>query len=536
VPKTQRIHVVAGNSSGDPGRAIPIAAIPLLRGDAAFGSITVTTEMKETREVLMNGVFMRLFAVCVPHLADPRFNASMDQLDASYNKKPPMTGAPVVPYFASEVAASTATRPIYRALGMHAKVGSTINAGYRIAYNLAQNFRRKERSNDLDQRLMSDTSLDWAMWPNAGRFSALVPDFDLSAMFGEVPLNIVDPKLPVSSGNQEVLFRGKTSGVGTNIQTIGGTAPNRTVITSATNMGASDVLTLATNSNVYAEMTDNGLGMTLSGFKQATKLQTFASYRRRFEGHKRPDGAALDDDDVIDQLMAGLELSDLHLTQPHMVGYAETMFRQDKRYSTTADHLDNSAVSGVARATVRVRVPHLKCGGIIVLIAEFMPQQMFERQADAYLHTLDPEDLPNAYIDQLGEIAVDHVLNREIDVDHADPGGLFAYGPRWWKWAANGFRIGGKFLATVAGLNSVERQRFWAVETPSPQLARDFYMSTGGVHKKVFLDETAEPFECVMEGAIQITGLTQFGAALIEETGNFDAVKVMVPDQFEKVE
>lgn len=530
VPVTQRVHRVDGATSGDPGFAIPIAAIPLLRGDSAAGTIRITTEMRETREILMNGVHARFYAVFVPHAADPRFNGSMDQLNASFLGKPPYEGAPVVPYFATFTApASVSEHPILAALGMHFKGGTTLNNGHTIAYNLAQNYRRKQRSLQLPMRLVTDTSLDAAMWPDDGRFANLVPDFDLSAMFGEVPVNIINSLLPVRGlGVNAAAGSPPATATNANFRETGKTVPRP--VTHNSNAGNPAVVEMADGwPKVFAEMQDNGLSMTLTGLAQAPKLQSFAAVRRMYEGHS--------DDDIIDMLMAGLEISDLNLTQPWVCGQSTKGFiKQMKRFSTTAQQLDDSATNGLNVSHLNIRVPRQKCGGLIMIMAEYLPQQLYERQADVYLHTVSADELPNAYVDELGEIRVDHVLNKEIDVTHNEPDGLFAYGPKWWKYAANGFRIGGKFLQLVAGTNAKERQRFWAVEQRNPKLAEDFYMSIRGVHKKVFLDETAHPFEIATEGALTISGLTQFGAKLIEETGNFDAVKVMVPDQFEKVE
>lgn len=553
VPRTKRHWPLDQVTSCDPGYAVPVSMIPVLPGDALTGVVNFDIEMRETRERLANAVNARFFAIFVPHLADPRFNGSMDQLQASAMGKPPVVGGAVVPYFETRSVTTTVRdSAVTKALGLHLKAGEQVNISYWNAYMLAQNYRRRERSMDLPM-ITSRYSLDAAMWPMRGRFSGLVPDFDLSHMYGEVPLQWVDGTakvVPTGNGMVRVATRG-ASGGHPEQEAVGSLYYNGTGGTPANGIqGASFTPELAAGrplfwpdgsqsgigTNLVAEMKDAGLSLTLTGLQQARKLQAFATIRRRMEGLRRAEGSPVTDDDVIDFLMSGLQVSNLHLTQPWMIGYAETRIEQVKRWSTTAEQMDDSATNGFGHASMRMRLPRVECGGTVVVIAEYLPEQLWERQADPMINTLTYDALPNAYEDQLKEIRVDNILNSEIDALHADPDGLFAYGPEHWKWASRGYRIGGKFMQNADDTNSVERQRFWAVERANPKFAEDFMMSTGGVHKKVFLDPDAQPFEMVITGGCDVYGLTQFGPGLIEDTGNYDAVAEKVPDQYEKPE
>ena len=77
-PRTRRFHPLSVLTSMPAGQSVPVAAVPLLREDAASGSCEVRVEMLETKELLMNAVNLRVMAYVVPLLALERFEGSRD--------------------------------------------------------------------------------------------------------------------------------------------------------------------------------------------------------------------------------------------------------------------------------------------------------------------------------------------------------------------------------------------------------------------------------------------------------------------------
>ena len=183
---------------------------------------------------------------------------------------------------------------------------------------------------------------------------------------------------------------------------------------------------------------------------------------------------------------------------------------------------------------MRVRCPVINTGGVIMLIAEVVPEQLFERQRDPFLFLpaaghLDA--LPEFKRDFLDTQKVEEVKNQDIDVSHSAPTGTFAYTFQNAKWTQPRTNIGGKFLRpTVDTAEDTDRKRLWSVEVADPVWSEDFLI-VSGMHQKPFLDQEAEVFELMMSGLGMIEGNTQFGRPLVEATGNFDAVMADVPTE-----
>ena len=110
-----RRHSARGITSLPAGKMVPIAAFPLLRADSMrSGRISLNFEMAETAEILMNAVNVRVMAYVVPNLALERFNGSMDQLNLSYEGRPPLEGELVVPYIETQAFGAHAANPLYK--------------------------------------------------------------------------------------------------------------------------------------------------------------------------------------------------------------------------------------------------------------------------------------------------------------------------------------------------------------------------------------------------------------------------------------
>src|SRR5690606_11840601 len=102
-PRTMRRQSARGITSLPAGKMVPLMAVPLLREDAIrSGRLRFSFESMETAEILMNAINVRVMAYLVPFLALDRFNGSMDQLNLSFEGKPPLEGEDVVPFIETE--------------------------------------------------------------------------------------------------------------------------------------------------------------------------------------------------------------------------------------------------------------------------------------------------------------------------------------------------------------------------------------------------------------------------------------------------
>lgn len=531
VPRTRRNHPVSGLTSGQAGKFIPIAMIPMLREDSAVGSITVNCEMLETKELLVNAVTMRLRAFCVPWLAMERFERSRDQFDRSYMGEPQIEGGSVIPFFETHAFGTVGAKAVYHTLGLHAKSADTVNTMYLESYNSVWNFLATNRSQELTARARLDDTLAPAFWRH-GRFENIVPDFDQAVIDGEVALNVVNSRLNVSGIGWETTT---VPAAGPhNAREADGSVHSYAKFNNVANSGTNAVYvresaTTPGYPDVFAELADNGITVSLSNIELAKKAQAFAKLRERFEG--------MPDEYLIDMLMGGLSIPDQYLMQPMLVGDVTTTFGQVKRYATDSGNLAESAVSGGCSATVPINIPRLTTGGVIVVVAEVLPEQLFERQRDPFFVADSVSDLPEALRDTLDPEQVDVVLNGDIDSAHATPLAAFGYEPMNAKWNRPGPKVGGKFYRPdTDSVTDTTRQRIWAVEAVDPVLSEDFYI-VSAMHNKPFLDDdsAAEPFEFAFSGHVMLSGNTQFGGLLVESTANYDAVMAKAPqDRIEK--
>lgn len=530
VPRSKRNHQLSGLTSGPAGKVLPLAVIPLLREDAARGRVRVGVEMLETHELIANKTMVRFTVWCVPFLALERFEGSREQFDRSYAGLPQYEGGDVVPFMVTEAMGAHGSKPIFKTLGMHAGPTDQVNTAYTEGYNLIDKFRRKNASEKLVPRLMNDTSLAPAFW-NDSRFEHLVPDFDQAVIDGQFALRIVNGDLALSESFAQVKFKRSPSGVEVGL-TQGAASvesgygaqftPNN-VTGAAVPIGAYAELT-----GVKAHLLEEGITVSLSDIALARKTQWFAKLREKFQAH--------DDEYIIDMLMSGISIPDQFFKQPFMLADTTVPFRQVKRYATDSGNLADTAVSGGAMAEFDIRVPRLGTGGMIYILAECMPQQLWERQRDPFFHLdFDPETglpiLPDYLRDALDPEKVDVIQNGEIDTDHAQPDGTFAYGPMNWKWNSFGPRVGGKFYRPTAGSPvGAARQRLWAVEDEDPKYSQNFIL-VDDLPTYVFLDEEADPFEFMVDGNVVIDGNTQFGGRLVEATDNYEKVMGKAPTE-----
>lgn len=518
------------------GKMVPIMAVPLLREDSVTsGTFRIGFEMSETVEMLMNAVNVRVMTYLVPKLAFERFDG-LDSINKSYEGIPMTAGGEVIPWFEMGTAQLDQS-PILTAMGVHTRAFDQINTDYLEAYNAIWNFRAKNRSPDIPLRTRLQADLAPAFWQHQ-TFAHIVPDFDQALIDGEVPLNIVGGSLPVKGlGILDPSQALNTTGVSAKVT--GESAPvtlnpawNASVTTPASAGQAAMIVKGNSTTGypeIFAEMAENGITVSLSNIELARKTQAFAALRRQYNGHS--------DEYIIDLLMDGIEIPDASWKQPMLLSDETTVFGMSKRYASDGASLTEHVVSGATMLDVRWSVPRVNVGGIIMMVVEIAPEQLFERQRDPYIHCSSVSQLPQFLRDTLDPEKVEVVQNQYVDVDHDTPTGTFGYAPLNHMWAKSMPRVGGKFFRPdVDGAFDEDRQRIWAVETKNPVLSTDFYLCTTMNYKPfVITDSSIDHFECLVRGEVNIRGNTVFGGLLVEATNDYQEVLSEAPqDRIDK--
>jgi len=526
-PQTVRRQTARGITSVDAGKMVPIAAYPLLREESIVsGRVRFNFEMMETAEMLMNAVNVRVMAYLVPTLALERFEGSMDQLNRSYSGES-FKDLPVVPYIETQLMGAHGSNAVYKSIGLHARPNQRVNTMYLEAYNAIWNFRATNRSKDLKKRDRLQSDLAPAFWQHE-RFKHIVPDFDQAVIDGEVPLNVVNSNLPVvskpRSGDNGMIMRRARDGA-----VAGGGALHVGGDSRLYRQGTSDSLMVDPFGHLFAEMAEGGITVSLSNIELARKTQAFARLREQYNGH--------DDEYIINLLMDGITVPEKAFTQPMLIGERNTVFGMAKRYATDGANLTDSVVNGATFVDMSLQLPRIPTGGVIMILVEITPDQIFERQKDPFFHAQTVEDFPSYLRDYLDPEKVSVVPNDYIDVDHNKPTSTFGYAPLNYEWQRDAPLVGGKFYRPKvdAGFNE-DRQRIWAVETANPTLSENFYICSD-IHKKPFVVTNKDPFEVTSTGELLIRGSTVFGQQLHEATNDYDKVLEKAPmDRIKKEE
>lgn len=513
------------------GKMVPLAAFMLLREDRVLSSrLRVNFEMMETVELLMNAVNVRVMAYLVPFLAFDRFNG-IDQLNRSYSKIPETDGGTVVPFFGT--AMYDRTWEVFKYLGKHARQGQMVNTAYLEAYSEIWNFRAKNRSPDIPLRTSGIVPLAKAFWHHQ-KWAHVVPDFDQAAIDGEVPLNVVAGTLPIKGigvlSNQttpantaRTVYEASYLGAGVTVNYPANQSYSTDTIPIAIKTQAVGSLRPA----IFAEMEENGITVSLSNIELARKTQAFAMLRKQYTGHS--------DEYIIDLLMNGISVPEQAWRQPILLADRSTIFGMSKRYASDSADLTASVVNGATFIDLHIVTPQVPTGGVVMIVAEIAPEQLFERSIDAGLHTIDTDQLPEFLRDTLDPEKVSVVQNQFVDVDHDTPTGTFGYAPLNFQWDMLPPGIGGKFFRPdVNAPFDEDRQRLWAVETENPTLAEDFYLCTN-MHTKPFVVTDQDPFEAVMRGLVRIEGNTVFGRMLVEASDDYEQIMGEAPiDRIDK--
>ena len=516
--RSSRMDEARGLTSLPAGKMVPLKAIPLLREDSMQGRYRISFEMHETAEVLLNAVNVRVMAYLVPWLAFDRFEGSMDAFNKSYAGQPSLDGGTVIPFIEKQAFGTHGSNEVYKYLGVHGKPADQVNTMYLEAYNQIWNHRATNRSEDIAPRGRLDSDLAEAFWLHQG-FKHIVPDFDQAVMEGEVALNVIEGQLPVKGiGKKSTVYTPPGFGVRESDGSIQTYAKSARI-----GFGTEDNnVHIAENPDnpgfpaIFAEMQENGITVSLSNIELAKKTQAFAKMREQYAGHS--------EQWLIDMLMNGLQVPDQALKQPMLLADKTTVFGMQKRYATDGASLTDSVVNGATYVDLALNIPRLATGGVVMIVAEITPEQMFERQKDMFFHADTVEDFPEYMRDFLDPEKVAVVTNDYVDIDHDTPNATFGYAPLNYQWNRAAPNIGGRYYRPeVDAAFDEDRQRIWAVETQNPTLSKDFYLCTT-MHTKPFADTVNDPFEAVTRGLAVIHGNTVFGHALREANNNYDAI------------
>jgi len=507
-------------TTGRPGKFIPVAAFNLLRGDSCTGRVNVAVDMSETYEVLLNQMQARISSWFIPYTADERFERSMAIYERSFagEKKTDDDDAEVIPYIMQKAFPATpGSHAIYKSLGLSAKAGALINPVYERAYNIVENFRRRQRSKDLDMLALDNTALTPAHW-GPSTFSNIVPDFDDGIIAGELPLTVVSTQIPVKGVGVTSAHAAPSS---TNVKLSGETTARTTSVFSGADVRvAANGAGAAAWPAVFAELGANSVSVSLANLDQARELVDWAKKREGYEGH--PDAY------VIDAMMQGLPIADLEWFEPMLIDSKMVKINQLRRMATDGANLEDGVANGVAASSLGINVPPNMIGGTVMVFVEFMPEQLYERQADPIFTAKTVADLPHYKNDALNPMPVVEVKNFEIDVDHDQPNELFGYAERNWKWRQWPTRVGGDLYAPDAdAATTVARRVIYPTDEENPSLTEAFYLTTN-LPPGPFVTTDKDPFLIGVGGAIGITGLTLIGE-VHESEANYEELRADTP-------
>lgn len=513
IPQSKRNHPMRIMTSIPAGKFVPIARIPLLREDQCMGRVSLGFQMQETVELLMNNVVVDVQAWLVPMSAAERF-ISYDDVNRAWEGVPRKEGDPVIPYIETGVAGVLGTgvgeNEILLRLGRHAKATDTINLFDIEAYNLVWNEIAKNVSPNITPRARLDKTVAPGFWPN-NLFNFIVPDFDEKTMEGAIGITAIDAMLPVKAANPTsgmLKFKIDAEAVARNL--VMGTGAGKPLGLNGATVAADKFV--RDMEGLVAELADGQLSFSLANIQLAKETQAWANLRKNY--------SELPEDFLINILMDGIQVNDLLWQQPVMLARQQVNFGMAKRFASDGGSLTESVVNGAAAVDLAWTTPKCNPGGVVMLFAQIAPEQLFERMEDPWLHCTSVDELPHALRDLADPQKVEVVPNRYIDIDHDTGDDLFGYAPKNYRWNFAGPNIGGRFhRPEVDAPFDEDRQMLWAVETQNPTLTEDFYLISD-MHLKPFWTDLIDPFDVIGRGENLISGLTQFGPALIEKSSD----------------
>jgi hypothetical protein len=533
-PQSVRADNFTAKTDMEAGVMQPIGFSPYLRMDSGQGRITFMAKMNETVRMPENGVALTVQSWFVPRLAFKRFH-DLTMYNESYEGVQSANGQ-VVPFFeknkywngTTEITATNADNfdttvgyhvsNFYKKLGMH--IEDDWNTDMVESYNAVVNYVYQMLSKSLEERNSFDHSLAPCPWPlNDMRY--IVPTFDDAMIDGRIPLNIA-AQAPIKSNMIGNFNPGSTS------YSNGWQAdPGVTGITPISTTGSA--VTKEGNvfefSNIWAEIGASSAYITTDMIEAAKKTASFARLRAMYSDR-------VTDDHLVNMAINAIELPHEELDKPRLLNSQTTSFGYNQNYATNSGALDESVTRGMAAVDYGYVVPRTNTGGNVVHIANIAPERIMERKRDYYYSATTKAELPEFVRDYTDTQKVQIVRNKEIDVDHTDPEGIFGYAPLNHSFnRTNQFRVGGRFMRQASDAYNEERASIWSAETATANtsLNEDFYLVTG-LHKKIFADQNQPGFDVLAKQQSRITGNTVFGEPLMESDGDYEAVELMLDD------
>lgn len=517
LPRTSRRDKWRGLSSCRAGQIVPVAFFPLLREDQLRGRINVQVQMAEALHTIINPIRVRMQAYLVPKLAMARFNGSFETFNRSFSGELMPDGSASPPWDTVDgnltgLAADDVGHLVFDKLGIHYKKSSRITSDILEAYWTIVNWRRRAVSQAIAETAITSNTLAPAFWDNI-KMGHIKPSFDASMMEASVPVGI-DGTVPVS-GAQRI---GQQGTVSAGPADVSGTASQMTVYRQGTSDGLRfDFGTSGAGMRVDLSQVDGSI--SLANIKLAEQAQRFAELRQRYSG--------IPDEYLIDLLMRGIHVPPEDFREPIMLGMTDTVIGQTERYATDGASLDQSVTRGIAQMSLPLNTPVVNTGGIVMVLMEIVPEQLYERIADTAI-IVNPAgtsaDVPNAMADYLDPQKVEVVDNAYADIFHTAPTGVFGYQPLNADWQRDFARVGGRYKRPVDNAFVEDRQRIWAVEKVDPTLSSDFYLCPSPFPHTVFADANADPFEIITIADCVVRGLTQFGAGFEEDQDHYEKV------------
>lgn len=509
-------------TSGRAGKVYPLAYIPLLREDSASGRVAVEMALAEMPRPLLNAVFANFQAWFVPKEIDPRFASSHDAMAAYVGEDietaPSATRSPPS-WFNVDTQTKFAASEFAETLGVHCVSGLNIQTEVVDAFVAVHNFRLAAHSSKLTRKSYMVEDVDEALelprafWPT-GPFSHVVPDYERALVVGALDLDVSAGKLRIRG-----LLRGTTANgySGAYLRT-DNNAPDTPDEPKAVFMDYADAAPI-----IFADMAGEKVTVSLNDIDMARKTQAFAKLRSSYAGVDV--NGFVDDDAIMAHLMQGLRVPQDAFKRPILLDAKRVAFGLTERHATDGASLDESVTTGRAGANLSINVPATMFGGTIVVIAEVLPERIYEAQSDEWLHMTAVSSLPDALRDIQRIEPVDQVLNRRVDARHTTPNALYGYEPMNAVWNRNFTRLGGSFYQPDpnAPVNE-QRAAIWQSGEVDPQFSDDHFLAPVDFPHDVFADTEASAWEAVVRHSVSIVGLTQFGDVLAEDNGDFEEV------------
>jgi len=511
-PRTVRTPYEVLNTSCRAGKEMPGGFIPLMPEDAVMsGSMArVIVQMEETEKLLSNAVRVKADAYFVSYAALDRF----DGLDAVAFAWAQRVGAELI---VEKHTVDAALVDWYGKFGEHVSVGDEVNSLYLEAYNQVVNYKRRMVSKSLDERLPTDKTLARCLWGETA-LARVVPDWDAGMLTASAELQFVGTQLPV-----------KTDAVASeqiSIQDVDGTDisfySSSTTSTGIARAGIDKTGTEGVDYHrLFAQLAGGSGTVSLAAIENAKKTKAFAEMRARMSGT---------DEDLINLLMRGFRIPNQAYHDPILMGSATSMISQTARYATDSANLDNYVANGAGMVQLPLNLPQQQTGGVVVITYSVTPEPVFDRQYPAFLYK-DFGDLPQALRDYMDEQPVQIVPNRFVDNLHSNPDTTFGFAPLNHDWSMRRIKMGARYLRTLAsGASDEDQQHVWSVRQVDPVLDQDTFLVPTNLAHNVFLATLEDPFIVRVEWDAKIQGITQFGPALYESTGDYAAVASVIPD------